>query len=258
MISTTTENIYSFVDIKMKVPFSYKQVLSCKALEFIADLHLNFNHRRLELLAIRKGKNSHIASEITFLSNLNGFKDREIKILGIDENDLIKKSLLEDDNLIFVDFRTSDIPSWSSLVGTQINLKEIINTNHTDTLQEAEQTVDVAVREIPIVVCGRDLSVDEQNFYIDRVPLSAAFFDFGLYLFHNATSIVESGSTPFIFVRNIENYYEAKLWNEFLNYVEQELGLLTGTIKVIVSLSDTLPAFEKKHIYDELSEHLIN
>ena len=127
MISTSTKNIYSVVDIKMKVPFSYKQVLSCKALKFIADLHLNFNHRRLELLAIRNEKHNHTANEITFLSNMNGFKDRELKILGVDENDLLNQSLITDDKLIVIDFRTSNTPSWSSLVETQINLKEIID-----------------------------------------------------------------------------------------------------------------------------------
>ncbi|OGU39585.1 MAG: hypothetical protein A2315_13550 [Ignavibacteria bacterium RIFOXYB2_FULL_35_12] len=258
MISTSTKNIYSVVDIKMKVPFSYKQVLSCKALKFIADLHLNFNNRRLELLSIRNEKHNHTANEITFLSNMNGFKDRELKILGVDENDLLNQSLITDDKLIVIDFRTSNTPSWSSLVETQINLKEIIDTNHNNTLTEGEQTVDTAVRQISIVVCGRDLYADELNFYIDRAPLGAAFFDFGLYLFHNAKSIVESGSTPFIFIPNIDNYYEAKLWNEFLNYVEQELELVSGTIKVIVSLNYTLPAFEKKHIHEELSEHLVN
>lgn len=257
MISTSTKNIYSVVDIKMKVPFSYKLVLSCKALKFIADLHLNFNHRRLELLAIRKERHNHSTNGISFLSNLNGFKNREIKILGTEENDLIKKSLLEDDKLIVVNFKTSDTPSWSSLVETQLNLKESINTNHSDVLTEAEQTVDVAVREIPIIVCGRDLYADETNFYIDKVAVSAAFFDFGLYLFHNAKSLVEGGSTPFIFVHNIENYYEAKLWNEFLNYVEEELGLEIGSIKAVFSLEDKLPAFEKKHIYAELNEHLV-
>ena len=258
MISTSTKNIYSVVDIKMKVPFSYKLVLSCKALKFIADLHLNFNHRRLELLAIRKERHNHSNNGISFLSNLNGFKNREMKILGTEENGLIKKSLLEDDKLIVIDFSNSDTPSWSSLVETQINLKEIISTNHADTLSEGEQTVNAVVSDVPIIIRGRDLYADETNFYIDKVAVSAAFFDFGLYLFHNAKSMVDGGSTPFIFVHNIENYYEAKLWNEFLNYVEEELGLETVSIKAVFSLEDKLPAFEKKHIYAELNEHLVN
>ena len=258
MISTSTKNIYSVVDIKMKVPFRYKLVLSCKALKFIADLHLNFNHRRLELLAIRKERHNNNSNGISFLSKLNNFKDREIKILGIDENDMIKKSLLKDDNLIVIDFNNSDSPSWSSLVETQLNLKEIINTNHADTFSEGEQTVNTVVSDVPIIIRGRDLYADETNFYIDKVAVSAAFFDFGLYLFHNAKSMVQSGSTPFIFIHNIENYYEAKLWNEFLNFVEEELGLETGAIKALFLLEDTLPAFEKKHIYAELNEHSLN
>ncbi|MCK7519861.1 MAG: hypothetical protein MZV64_20080 [Ignavibacteriales bacterium] len=103
-------------------------------------------------------------------------------------------------------------------------LKEIISTNHADTLSEGEQTVNAVVSDVPIIIRGRDLYADETNFYIDKVAVSAAFFDFGLYLFHNAKSMVDGGSTPFIFVHNIENYYEAKLWNEFLDYVEEELG----------------------------------
>lgn len=258
MNSISAKNVYSVVDIKVPVPFTYKQVLTCKALKFMAEVHLNFNDRRLELLSIREEKNGSSKNGSVNFSNLNSFSDRKIRVFGINENELIRKSLVENSNLIVVDFKNQNTPSWSGLVETQLSLKEIINSNHTDVSFESEQSQDFAVKEMPIVVCGRDLDDDEINFHVAKVPLCASFFDYGLYLFHNAKHIAASGSAPVVFIPNIVNYYEAKFWNEFFLFVEQELELETGSIKAIVSIDDKLPEFEKRHIKEELDEHLIN
>jgi malate synthase len=258
MINTSTRNIYSVVNIKMKVPFNYKQILSCKAIKFLADIHVNFNDRRLELLTIRKEKNNHQYNLDVILDKVGYFRDREVKVFGIDGNELRKQPISSNGKMFIVNFGTELAPSWPSLVETQISLQEIINSSHNDNLIEDDLAIDVVAKTTPIIICGRDLKVDEQNVFIDGNPLSASFFDFGLYVFHNAKKIAKSGSSPKIIIANIENYYEAKLWNELLNFTEQELGLESGTIKAIPILEDSLPEFEKKHINEELADHLLN
>ncbi len=258
MINTTIKNIYSLVDIKMKVPFSYKQVLSCKALKFLADLHINFNYRRLELLSIRNEKRVNLNGARIDFSNFNKYNHNEVKTFGLNQIDSLKKSISKNNSVSVVSFSSDDNPSWSSLVETQLGLKEIVDSNCSASSIENEDSIDVAVNEISILFCGRDLSIDEINFYIDKAPLSASFFDFGLYLYHNSKQLINSGSTPTVFIPNIMNYYEAKFWNEFLLFVEQELELETGSIKAVVSLDEKLPEFEKRHIKEELVEHLID
>lgn len=258
MNSISTKNVYSVIDIKVQVPFTYKQVLTCKALKFLAEIHLNFNDRRLELLTIRNEKSGNSKNGSVCFSDLNSFSDRKIRVFGIHDNELIRKSFVENNQLVVVDFRNQNTPSWSGLVETQLSLKEIINSDHTEVTLESEHPQDFAIKEMPIVVGGRDLDDDEINFHVDKVPLSASFFDYGLYLFHNAKHIAAGGSVPVVFIPNIVNYYEAKFWNEFLLFVEQELELETGSIKAIVSLDDKLPEFEKRHIKEELDEHLIS
>jgi len=258
MINTTTKNIYSLVDIKKKVPFSYKQILSCKALKFLADLQINFNYRRLELLSIRNEKNVNLKGAGVDFFNFNKYNDREVKTFGLNQIDSLKKSISKNNSISALDFSSENNPSWPSLMETQLGLREIVDTNCRVFSIETEEPVDVAVKEVSIVFCGRDLSIDEVNFYIDKAPLSASFFDFGLYLYHNAKQLIESGSTPTVFIPNIMNYYEAKFWNEFLLFVEQELELETGSIKAVVALDGKLPEFEKRHIKEELFEHLVN
>lgn len=258
MINTTIKNIYSLVDIKMKVPFNYKQVLSCKALKFLADLHINFNYRRLELLSIRNYKKINLSSSGLDYFNSNKFNNHEVRAFGLNQIDSLKKSISKNNCMSAVDFSVENNPSWSSLVETQLGLKEIVETNCYDSEIETEGSVDVAVKELSIVICGRDISIDETNFFIDKAPLSASFFDFGLYLYHNSKLLIESGSNPIVFIPNIMNYYEAKFWNEFLLFVEQELELETGSIKVAAALDGNLPEFELRHIKEELNEHLID
>jgi malate synthase len=255
MISTTTKNIYSSIDIKMKVPFSHKQILSYKALKFLVDLHTNFNYRRLELIGMRKSNNK-IKKNV--FPSTKVFSNRVIQPYLTKEKNSIYEDINNTEKVLFVDFKQTDLSTWNSLVETHISLKEIVSKNPNNTIEADDSELNVAVNENIIIVCGRDLDTDELNIQVDGNPICASFVDIGLYLFHNAKTIIASGSIPYVHVCNIQNFYEAKLWNAFLNFTEQELSLLPGTIKAIVSLNDNLPEFEIRHIHEEFGEHLID
>jgi malate synthase len=274
MVSASTKNIYSLVDIKVNVPFGYKQLLSCKALKFLADLHLNFNDRRLDLLSMREERRIRTSKDLTNAAvqnsdagninsfetvvNLNGFKNRQLEILGA--NELIsKKNLFQsDDKLHLIHFESSNTAMWTNLVEAQITLKDAINSKMNSALSEDDQSVCIAAKEILVMVCPRNLSKDEKNIYIDSNPLCAALFDLGLFLFHNAKILSENGSNAYLYLNNIENYYEAKYWNEIIAYTEEELSLPEGKIKTLLSFDKWLASFEIDHINEELKDHLLN
>jgi malate synthase len=274
MTAASMKNIYSLVDIKVNMPFAYKQVVSCKALKFIADLHLNFNDRRLELLAMREEKrkrnskniNAEMAqnsrddhnSNLKSSFNLNVFKDRQIEILGPDEIDSKKNLFQLEDKINLIHFESANSRSWSNLIEIHIIIKDAINSKFNSALSNDDQVSYTTANDIPVMVCPRNLNMDEKNLYVDGNPLSAAFFDLGLFLFHNAKNLAENGSCAYLYLNNIENYYEAKFWKEIIAYSEEELSLPEGTIKTMMSLAPWLAGFEKEHINKELKGYLLN
>jgi len=242
MISTSTKNIYSIVDIKGKVPFSYKQILSSKALKFIADLHLNFNERRLEVLSSldsahnvnnlntlphsltrpKNIRNGELAYELTY---------RKIEIISLDERDLIKEAFYPLSGLYIVDFENKLSSSWENIIEGQITIKDIINNNP---MIEPDENVDsdtLVEKLVQLMIHPRSLYLNEKNIQVDKEPISAAFFDFGLFFFHNAKKLVEQGFTPYFYLRNIDNHLEAKLWNDIFIFAEEQLHLPIGITK---------------------------
>ena len=82
-------------------------------------------------------------------------------------------------------------------------------------------------------------------------------FDFGLYVFHNATKILKKGAGVYFYLPKIESYQEARLWNDVFNFAQSELGIPQGTFKATI-LIETLPAaFEMDEILYEMKEHIV-
>lgn len=247
MINTSTKNIYSVVDLRKNVPFNYKQVLSCKALKFVADLHLNFNDRRLNLLTsldedenqAAPGKMRHFLFELRMSRNEDGritdlkseFKDRRIEIISPAERDLIKEYISFDSNLLIVDFESTIAPTWDKLIEGQINLKDVVNSSIINESPEFEESETIVEKIVPILVRPRSLKSNEKNLLIDKEPVSAAFFDLGLFIYHNAKKLVDQGFVPYFYLPEIKNHLEAELWNDIFGFIEEEISLPSGTIK---------------------------
>ena len=247
MINTSTKNIYSVVDLRKNVPFNYKQVLSCKALKFVADLHLNFNDRRLKLLTSRDEEQiqsspaniRHFLFELRMSRNEDGritdlkseFRDRRIEIISPAERDLIKEYISFDSNLLIVDFESTIAPTWDKLIEGQINLKDVVNSSIINESQEFEESETIVEKIVPILVRPRCLKSNEKNLLIDKEPVSAAFFDLGLFIYHNAKKLVDQGFVPYFYLPEITNHLEAELWNDIFGFIEEEISLPSGTIK---------------------------
>jgi malate synthase len=85
--------------------------------------------------------------------------------------------------------------------------------------------------------------------------LSASLFDFGLFFFHNAQTLIEKGSSPYFYLPKLENHHEARLWNDVFIMAQDELGIPQSTIRATVLIENILAAFEMDEILWELKDH---
>src|ERR1700677_95992 len=90
---------------------------------------------------------------------------------------------------------------------------------------------------------------------VDGKPISAALFDFGLYLFHNSERLIQKGTGPYFYLPKLENHLEARLWNDVFGFAQDELGIPRGTIRATVLIETILAAFEMDEILYELRDH---
>ncbi len=90
---------------------------------------------------------------------------------------------------------------------------------------------------------------------VDGRPISASLFDFGLFLFHNAETLLAKGSGPYFYLPKLESHFEARLWNDVFETAQAALGLPSGTIKATVLIETILAAFEMDEILYELRNH---
>src|ERR687885_314627 len=94
-----------------------------------------------------------------------------------------------------------------------------------------------------------------RNMLVDGRQVPGGIFDFGLYFFHNARTLLDSGSGPYFYLPKMESHLEARLWNDIFNEAQDELGIPRGTIKATCLIETILATFEMHEILYELREH---
>jgi len=92
-----------------------------------------------------------------------------------------------------------------------------------------------------MLVRPRGWHLEERNITVDGKPMSASLVDFGLHIFNNGKLLADSGRGPFYYLPKIENYQEARLWNDVFNFAQVFVGIPHATIKATI-LIETLPA----------------
>jgi malate synthase len=151
------------------------------------------------------------------------------------------------------DFEDANSPTWSNVVGGQVNLVDAIErTIELDTPEKAYRLADEVAT---LLMRPRGWHLHEKHARLDGEPLSASLFDFGLYLFHNGRRLLEKGSGPYLYLPKLESHLEARLWDDVFTYAEEALSLDRGSIKATVLIETILAAFEMDEILWELREH---
>lgn len=250
----------------------YDEILTAEALAFIEQLSDRFAGQIDELLRARGERQKALDAGILpdFLPNTRDVREAEWRIEGIPEDlqdrrveitgpvdrKMVINALNSGAKVYMADFEDSTTPTWANIVDGQINLRDAVRREIDFTSPEGKAYRlgdDLAV----LMVRPRGLHLPERHVRLDERPVPGALVDFGLYLFHNATALLERGTGPYFYIPKLESHLEARLWNQIIDFAEDHLGLARGTVKVTL-LIETLPAvFEMDEILFELRQHIV-
>jgi malate synthase len=259
------------VEVRGQRQARFDEVLSGPALEFIARLHREFNPVREHLLQARHDYQARLdAGELpTFPSDTRAIRDgdwrvaavpyadlqkRWVELTGPTERKMLINALNSGADVYMADFEDANTPTWQNMVEGQVNLVDAVDRTISFDNPDGrvyrlnEQTATLLVRP-------RGWHLPEKHVLVDGAPIAGSLFDFGLFFFHNARKLLDSGSGPYFYLPKLENHREARLWNQVFEFAQDALGIPRGSIKATVLLETVLAAFEMDEILYELREH---
>ena len=249
---------------------SQNKILTPLALEFLTELARNFEPRRRELLNKRIERQKEIdgGKFPDFLPETKKIResawtvapippdllDRKVEITGPVDRKMIINALNSGANVFMADFEDSHAPTWSNNMEGQVNLCDAVRRTITFTSPEGKQYA-LKDKTATLMVRPRGWHLHEKHLEVDDAPISASLFDFGLYFFHNAKTLVANGTGPYFYLPKMESHLEARLWNDVFIFSQKKLGLPNGTIRATVLIETILAAFEMDEILYELKDH---
>ncbi|MBA3717713.1 MAG: malate synthase A [Actinobacteria bacterium] len=250
-------------------PAAAERILTRDALEFVGELHKRFDPSRRDLLAARAERRERIeagelpgflpetaeirASEWQIDPVPAGLRDRRVEITGPTDRKMVINALNSGARMFMADFEDANSPTWSNLVEGQANLIDAIERTIEITTPDKEYRLNDEVATL--LVRPRGLHLPEKHVEVDDGPLAGAFFDFGLFLFHNGRRLLDRGAAPYLYLPKLESHLEARLWNDVFTFTEEALDLPGGSIRATVLIETILAAFEMDEILWELRDH---
>lgn len=249
----------------------YAGILTPQALNFVRKLEHKFGERRLQLLQKRVDRQEAIdAGHLPdFLPETQSIREdpgwrvastpgdlqkRRVEITGPTERKMMINALNSGASIFMADFEDANSHTWENMVEGHINLRDAIDGAITYTSPDGK-FYQLNPKTAVLMVRPRGWHLVEKHVLVDGKPVTAAFFDFGLYFFHNARKLIEKGTGPYFYLPKMESHLEARLWNDVFNFAENELGIPNGAIRATVLIETILAAFEMEEILYELREH---
>ncbi len=249
---------------------AFEEILNPNALEFVSELHAEFEERRQELLRARVERRERLAEGemLDFLPETEDVRSgdwsvapvpealaqRWVEITGPTDRKMVINALNSGADGFMADFEDANAPTWHNMVQGQINLRDAIMGTITYDGSDGRH-YELVDEPATLLVRPRGWHLDERHMRVDGGPVSGALFDFGMYFFNSGPPLIASGLAPFFYLPKMESHREARLWNDVFDYAEDRVGMERGTIKATV-LIETLPAaFEMDEILFELREH---
>ncbi|MEO3746214.1 malate synthase A [Plantactinospora sp. B5E13] len=251
----------------------YAEILSAEALEFLAELHREFEPRRRELLALRAEREAALAAGGTlgFLPETEhiradpswrvagpapGLVDRRVEITGPTDAKMTINALNSGAKVWLADLEDANTPLWSNVVEGQLNLRDAIAGYLQYVSPDGRRYFPRQDGELAtIVVRPRGWHLTEKHILVDGERIAGALVDFGLYFFHCARAQLASGSGPYFYLPKLESHLEARLWNDVFVLAQERLGIPRGTVRATVLIETFPAAFEMEEILYELREH---
>ncbi len=245
-------------------------ILTPGAVQFVAWLHREFDPARRQLLHLRRERQERLdAGEYPdFRPDTRPIRegnwqvapaapdlqDRRVEITGPVDRKMMINALNSGASVFMADFEDATSPTWANLIEGQANCRDAVRRTIHYTSPAGKQYA-LAERTATLVVRPRGWHLEEAHVQVDGHRVSASLFDFGLYFFHNARHLVDSGSGPYFYLPKLESHAEARLWNDVFVASQQALGIPRGTIRATVLIETILAAFEMDEILYELRDH---
>jgi malate synthase len=259
------------IEFTAEVPDEFAGILTPEAVAFVAKLSREYRGRVDDLLARRAERQERIsAGEMPdFLPETreiregdwkiapipDDLRDRRVELTGPPDRKMTINALNSGASCWMADFEDANCPTWHNMLESQLNMKEAIERtiafDDPKTGKHYELNEDVAV----ILARPRGWHLFEKHMLVDGKQVPGGLFDFGLYFFHNAQTLLDNGSGPYFYLPKMEGHLEARLWNDVFELAQDELGIPRGTIKATVLIETILATFEMHEILYELREH---
>ena len=249
---------------------TFSQILSLDALIFLKELHIRFNARRLALLSAREllqadidaGKQPDFLPQTAIIRNSewkvaplpNDLLDRRVEITGPVDRKMVINALNSGAKVFMADFEDSNSPNWTNTIQGQINLRDAIRGT-IEFSGENGKTYQLNKTTATLMVRPRGWHLPEKHITVHGETMSGSLVDFGLYFFHNAKALINKGSGPYFYLPKIENYREARLWDDVFIFAQNYLHIPHGTIKATVLVETILASFQLHEILWELRDH---
>jgi malate synthase len=262
--------VISGVEIRAPLDATTDRILTPGALELVARLARAFEDRRRELLAAREVRQRRIAEgeRPDFLPQTRAIReatwtvapipkdlmDRRVEITGPVDRKMIINALNSGARVFMADFEDSHSPTWQATIEGQLNLSDAVRgTIEYQSPDGKQYALNDSVATL--MVRPRGWHLEEKHVLVDGRPVSASLFDFALFLFHNAETLIRRGSGPYFYLPKMESHLEARLWNEVFVLAQDAIGLPRGTIRATALIETILAAFEMHEILWELRDH---
>src|ERR1700691_4097721 len=245
-------------------------ILTPEAHAFLAKLAAKFETRRQELLARRVSVQREInngkfpdflpqtaeirRSEWKVAPIPKDLLDRRVEITRAVDRKMVINALNSGANVYMADFEDSNTPTWNNNIEGQQNLRDAIRGTIRYEGPEGKQ-YQLGAKLATLMVRPRGWHLDEKHFLVHGKPISGSLFDFGLYFFHNAATLLDKGTGPYFYLPKMESHLEARLWNDVFCFAQSELGIPQGSIRATVLIETILAAFEMDEILYELRDH---
>jgi malate synthase len=248
----------------------FDEILSPNALEFVSELHAEFEERRQDLLRARIDRRACWAEGemLDFLPETEDIRtgdwtvapvpealqQRWVEITGPTDRKLVINALNSGADGFMADFEDANAPTWRNMIQGQINVRDAIMGTITYDGSDGSH-YEIFDDPATLLIRPRGWHLPERHLRIDGEPMSGSLFDFGMFFFNSGPPLIGSGLAPFLYLPKMESHLEARLWNDVFSYAEDRVGMERGTIKATV-LIETLPAaFEMDEILYELRDH---
>jgi malate synthase len=256
--------------LKIKAQQQYEEIFTNDLIDFLVELHQNFNQKRIDLLKERKhtqqefdkGILPKFLPETKEIRNANwvcsplpeDLLDRRVEITGPVDRKMIINALNSGASTFMADFEDSNSPIWKNCMEGQMNLSDAIN-RRIDFTNEQGKSYQLNEKTAVLLVRPRGLHLNEKHIEINGEQTSASLIDFGIYFFKNIKQLLENGSGTYFYLPKLEHHKEARWWNEVFVFSQNYLGIQQGTIKATVLIETITASFQIDEILFELKEH---